>query len=155
MDDSISVVAWIMRLIHVGSALVVAGGLVFQRLVLAPTLADKLSADERAGLYAPLMKRWKLIIHPTIILFLVSGFYSYLAITRFDHEGQGLYHALLGVKVLLAIVFFGLAIVLTSTMDWSVKLRERDGLWWLLFATLAGIVAIAGALRVMPLSTMG
>ena len=142
--------ALVMRLVHIGSAIVVAGGFVFYRLVLVPVLRQSISDEARAELSEPLMRRWKLFVHPTILLFLLSGFYNYLAVTRFQHEGQGIYHALFGIKFLLALIVFALAIVLTSTTEWSKKLREHTGLWWALMAALTSVVVIASYMKVLP-----
>ena len=142
--------ALVMRLIHIGSAIVVVGGFVFYRLVLVPVLNQTMSDEARSELYEPLMRKWKLFVHPTIILFLVSGFYNYIAVTRFEHEGQSIYHALFGVKFLLALIVFALAIVLTSTMEWSTKLRNHAGLWWVLMVALTSVVVLGSYLKVLP-----
>jgi hypothetical protein len=101
------------------------------------------------------MKKWKLLLHPPIILFLVSGMYNYLVVTRFLHEDQALYHALFGVKFLLALVVFALYIVLTSTMKWSEGLREKNILWVLLVLLVTAIVAIAGTMKTLPIVVVG
>ena len=146
----IPLLALLMRWIHVWSTIVVVGGFVFYRFVLVPVSERVLSEDARGTLHEPLMRRWKLFVHPTIILFLFSGFYNYIAVTRFAHEGQGVYHMLFGLKFVLALLAFGLIIVLTSTMAWSTRLRNRKGLWVVLMGTLTGIVLIAGYMKVLP-----
>lgn len=142
----------IMRWIHVGTAVVVAGGVVFYCLVFNPVARKVLSQEERDKLWEPLMRRWKMFIHPPIILFLVSGFYNYMFVTARLHEGQGLYHALFGMKFLLALGVFALAIIMTSTMGWSVKVRAKQGLWMLLLLMVTTVVLIGGFMRVMPTS---
>ena len=140
----------VMRWIHMLSALTMVGGSVFLWLVYLPISSRILSEEERAKLYEPLMRRWKLLVHPTIILFLVSGFYTYIAVTRFQHEGQAIYHMAFGIKFLAAMVVFAFMIILTSTMSWSVKLREHQGLWWAFMASIAVVVLLAGFMRVLP-----
>ena len=140
----------VMRWIHMLSALTMVGGSVFLWLVYLPISSRILSEEERAKLYEPLMRRWKLLVHPTIILFLVSGFYTYIAVTRFQHEGQAIYHMAFGIKFLAAMVVFAFMIILTSTMSWSVKLREHQGLWWAFMASIAVVVLLAGFMRMLP-----
>lgn len=140
----------VMRWIHMLSALTMVGGSVFLWLVYLPISARILSEEERSRIYDPLLQRWKLVVHPTIILFLVSGFYTYIAVTRFQHEGQAIYHMAFGLKFLAAMVVFALLIVLTSTMSWSVKLREHKGLWWVFMVSIAVVVLLAGFMRVLP-----
>jgi hypothetical protein len=57
---------------------------------------------------------------------------------------------LFGVKFLLSLILFALAIVLTSTRKWSESWRERRGAWLVLAATTILIVLIAGLMKVMP-----
>ena len=149
MDAAIALPA-LMRWIHMLSAIAVAGSIFFFLLVLRPAVAKALSAEQHAALREPLMRRWKMLIHPSIVLFLVSGFYNYLAVTAPAHEGQGLYHALFGIKFLLALVLFALAIVLTSTREWSIKMRESRGAWIALGLITLVIVLIAGLMKVLP-----
>lgn len=140
----------LMRWLHVGTAIVVVGGLVFYRLVFVP-IADKvLSDEEREKLREPLMRRWKIFIHASIILFLISGFYNYIYVTSAQHEGQGLYHALFGLKFLLALGVFALAIIMTSTMTWSEKFRKNQALWAVLILLASAVVLIGGYMKVMP-----
>lgn len=140
----------VMRWIHMLSALTMVGGSVFLWLVYLPISSRILSEEERSRLYEPLLRRWKLLAYPTIILFLVSGFYTYIAVTRFQHEGQAIYHMAFGLKFLAAMVVFALMFVLTSTMKWSVKLREHQGLWWVFMASIAVVVLLAGFMRMLP-----
>lgn len=139
-----------MRWIHIGTAIVLVGGLVFYQFVFVPIANKILSDDERERLREPLMRRWKLFIHPPIVLFLISGFYTYAFVTSSQHEGQALYHALFGIKFLLALGVFALGIMLTSTMKWSEQIRSKQALWTLLLLLATAVVLIAGFMRVMP-----
>lgn len=145
----------LMRWIHVGTAIVVVGGLIFYRLVYAPVAERILSEEERERLREPLMRRWKMYIHPPIILFLISGFYNYIFVTSAQHQGQGLYHALFGMKFLLALGVFALLIIMTSTMDWSQKLRKNQALWSVLLVLTAVVVLLGGYMKVMPKAAGG
>ncbi len=140
----------LMRWIHVLTAIVLVGGLIFYRLVFVPVAAKVLSEEEQEKLHVPLMRRWKMFIHPPIVLFLLSGFYNYAFVTSANHEGQALYHALFGVKFLLALGVFALAIVMTSTMGWSENLRKKQALWSMLVLLSVVVVLIGGYLKVMP-----
>lgn len=140
----------LMRWTHVGTAIVVVGALVFYLLVYVPIAKRVLSEEERERLREPLMRRWKMFIHPPIVLFLISGFYNYIFVTSALHQGQGLYHALFGVKFLLALGIFALLIIMTSTMAWSEKMRKKQGLWSVLLVLGAAIVLLGGFMKVMP-----
>ncbi len=149
MDATIALPA-LMRWIHMLSAVTVAGSIFFFVIVLRPAAAKALGADQQAALRDAVMRRWKMIIHPSIVLFLVSGFYNYLNVTAPAREGQSLYHALFGVKFLLSIAVFALAIVLTSTRNWSAHWREGRGAWVVLTVLTFAIVLIAGWMKIMP-----
>lgn len=140
----------LMRWIHIGSAVVVAGSIAFYVLAVLPAAKQAFDGALPDAFRVALMKKWKLLLHPPIILFLVSGMYNYLMITRFLHEDQPLYHALFGVKFLLALAVFALYIVLTSTMKWSEGLRDKQVLWMLLALLVTAIVLIGGVMRTLP-----
>ena len=148
--ESELIFALVMRWTHIVSAVLTVGGTVFISFVLLPAISASLPESERGPFRDAVMKRWKPVFHPFIVLFLLSGFYNFIAVTAPLHQGQPLYHALFGVKFLLAIVFFGLAIVASSTLAWSEKLRARRGIWALLVVTGLLIVLIAGFMKVMP-----
>src|SRR5262245_53396551 len=97
----------IVRWLHVSSAVVGVGALVFLRLVLLPAAAD--SGD---GLAARVIPRAKLLLHTALGLLLLTGFYNlYIVIPKANALGdvKSTYHAVLGTKILLAFILFGTA----------------------------------------------
>lgn len=140
----------IMRWVHILSAIVVAGSILFYVLVYRRAIAGVLSEEDEEKLRWSLMKKWKLLLHPPIILFLISGFYTYMAVTKDMHPDQPIYHMLFGIKFLLALVVFALFIVLTSTMNWSAGIRKINGLWALLSILVVAVVLMGGVMRVLP-----
>lgn len=142
------------RWLHVLAAIVAVGGAFFMRFVLMPTAMSVLSAEEHDRLRTPLLKRWKIVVHSSIAIFLLTGFYNYLAVTRFRHEGQGLYHGLFGLKFCLAIVVFALAIALTSRGEVFAPVRANARLWLAVLVTLAVVVVmLGGVLHTIPASS--
>lgn len=140
----------LMRWIHVGTAIIVVGGLVYYLLVFVPIANRVLSGEERERLRIPLMRRWQMYIHLPVVLFLISGFYNYIYVTSGQHAGQGLYHALFGLKFLLSLGTFALAITMTSTMAWSERFRKNQSLWAVLLLLASTVVLIGGYMKVMP-----
>lgn len=140
----------VMRWLHILSAVVVAGGTLFLVLVVQPGIKRHAPEEARAALEGFILTRWKMVFHPLILVFLITGFYNYLFVTRFLHEGQGVYHALFGVKFLLALVVFVLGIAATSKMAWSERLRTGRGLWALLVASLVAVVLVGGVMKTLP-----
>lgn len=144
-----------MRWLHIFCAVVVAGSIFFYCFAIMPASKKAFDGDMPDAFRVAMMKKWKLLLHPPIILFLVSGMYYYSSVTRFLHDGQPLYHALFGVKFLLALVIFALYIAMTSTMKWSEGIRDKNALWALLVLLVAAVVAIGGVMRVMPIAVAG
>ncbi len=142
--------ALLMRWIHLLCAVAVGGSILFHWIVFAPAARKVLSAEQHAALREALMRRWKMLIHPSILLFLASGFYNYIKITAPLHQEQPLYHALFGTKFLLAIIVFAMAIVLTSTRAWSEKWRQGKLGWTLLALGTVALVLIGGYMKLIP-----
>jgi uncharacterized membrane protein len=136
------------RFLHVGTAIVLLGGSVFLRYVLLPA-AEKIPTDAHDTLRAGLMRTWRIFVHLGVLLLLASGFYNYLVVTAPKHHGDSLYHALMGTKILLALVVFFIAEALVGRAAVFEKMRQNRKTW-LAIAVLLGliIVAISGFLKV-------
>jgi uncharacterized membrane protein len=149
--DSTLLLAIVMRWVHIFSAITAVGGIFFIFFLLTPVAARTLPDRQPELLRAALMKRWRIVVHSTILLFLISGLYNYFFITRLLHPDQPLYHALWGIKVLLSLVIFALAIGLSSDKSWSKRMREQTATWTTLLIILAVIVVlISGVLKNLP-----
>ncbi len=146
-----SMLILVMRWAHILAAVTAVGGVLFIRFVLMPSAAAVLDEETHQKLRAAIMKRWQHIVHTCILLFLVSGLYNYLAVTRFLHDDQPAYHMIFGIKFLLAIVIFALALGLTSTKGWAKVFQEKPKMWTTLLAVLAiAVIALSGVLRNLP-----
>lgn len=147
------IVPLLMRWLHVLSAIVAVGGAFFMLAVLRPSANAVLPEAQHDALRGAVRGRWQRVVHITILLFLISGFYNYLVLMRPQHVDQPLYHALFGIKFLLALAVFTLAIALTSSKDWSARMRSNSGTWLgLLVALAVTVVLISGAMRALPKS---
>jgi uncharacterized membrane protein len=136
------------RWVHIATAIVVLGGTVFMRFVLLPA-ADSLPQAEHDALRAKVVARWRIFVMAGIALFLLSGFYNYLAVAVPKHHGDGVYHAWMGVKIILAFGVFFLASVLVGRSARFEPLRRERKKWLLLLIVLAFlIVLIASYLKV-------
>ena len=148
---AISIVALCMRWAHILSAIVALGGSIFIRFVLMPSAQSVLDEKTHGELRNAVTRRWMKFVHTCILLFLISGFFNYLVITRHDHQGQAIYHMLFGIKFLLALVVFALAVALTSLKNWSASIRANAKMWLgLLIALAVVIVCISGYMRALP-----
>ncbi len=136
------------RITHVATAITLIGGSVFMGLVLMPIAQQKLAEDSLAKLFEGVIGRWKRFVHGGVLLFLLSGFYNYARAVP-NHQGDGLYHALIGTKMILALVVFFLAAGLVGRSKNLAFLRENRRKYTLLLVMVAAvIVAISGFARV-------
>jgi uncharacterized membrane protein len=141
--DASDFVAVLSRWVHVGTAIVLLGGSVFQRFVVLPS-ARSLSEADQQQLGERILMRWKKFVMWGIALLLITGFYNYLSVPRAPK-----YHMLMGIKILVAFAVFFLASALTGRSAGLAAIR-RDASRWLgvLIALSAVVVAIAGYLKV-------
>lgn len=133
----------ISRWAHIGCAIVLIGGSFFVRFALMPALQG-----EAPELTDRIRKRWKKFVHGGIPIFLISGLYNYIQMIP-KHKGDGLYHMLLGTKMILAMVVFYFASVLVGSREGTQKIRDNARKWMgltLLLATI--IVGISGFVKV-------
>lgn len=135
----------ISRWAHLGCAIVLIGGSAFIWLVLQPVLTD-----QNTDLHDRIRSRWKKFVHPGVLIFLISGIYNYVqAIPR--HKGDSLYHALVGIKILLALVVFMLASMLVGSKAGTQKFRDNARHWLGITLLLAAvIVGISGFVKIRP-----
>jgi uncharacterized membrane protein len=138
------------RILHVGTAIVIVGGTFFIRFVLFPAATQNLADDVHARLRGAVIGTWKKIVHSGIVLFLLTGALNYYrVIANGTHKGHPLYHALLGTKILLAMVIFFIASALVGRAPAFEGLRRNAPRWLLVNLLLAAIiVAISGFLKV-------
>ena len=142
-------IAVLSRVAHVGTAIVLVGGSVFTLFVLLPS-ASKLSSESQKALSEGVAKYWKRFVHAGILFLIVSGLYNYMHSIP-NHKGDGLYHALIGAKIILAFIIFFLA---TALVGKSSKLEgiRKDRKKWLSVVVLLGaiIVSISGFVKIRP-----
>lgn len=135
------------RILHVAVAIVLVGGTVFMRFILMPA-AKELPEAEHDQLRQRLLARWKRVVHSGITILLVSGLFNYIQ-QRPNHAGDKLYHALLGTKMLLALLVFFIASALVGRSAAFEKMRQNRAKWLGLIVLLSAlIVGISGFVKV-------
>lgn len=137
----------ISRVVHVGMVIILAGGSFFMWRVLLPSGAE-LPDAEHDKLRAAVTGRWKKFVHIGIGLILISGFYNFARLAP-GHKGDGLYHALVGTKILLAFGVFLIGSALVGKSKAFEPLRQnRARSLAILVALIAVIVTISGFVKV-------
>jgi putative copper export protein len=97
----------IMRWLHLSSMATLLGGMLYWRLVLAPA-SEALSPDTRSALEDKAASIFSPIVFASIAGLLISGVFKYL--TSPGH--QPVYHMLFGIKMLLVLHVFAVAILI-------------------------------------------
>lgn len=135
------------RILHVSTAIVLVGGSVFTLFVLLPSV-KMLTESAHRDFATAVTGRWKRFIYGGIALFLITGFYNYYRAMP-SHRGDSLYHALLGTKMLLALVVFFLASALVGRSAKLEGFRKNKSRWLKAVVIIAAIiVCISGYLKV-------
>jgi uncharacterized membrane protein len=137
----------ITRWLHVTCAVVGIGAFVFWRLVLMPALAAQ-EPGARQALAARLAPRLKTLVHSALGLLLLTGFYNYsVAIPKVRTLAyRSLYHPIIGTKILLALVLFGIATALLSSRSGSGNIGEERSGGLTLILVLAIIILFLSAI---------
>ena len=144
----------ISRIVHIATAITLVGGSVFTLLVLMPS-ARQLSEDAHQRLSTAIGQRWKWFVHLGIVLFLVSGLYNYIRAIP-QHDGDALYHALLGTKMLLALGVFFLAAAMVGRSQKLQGIRNQRAKWLSVLVVLATvIVCISGFVKIRGVDSSG
>lgn len=136
--DSQLVIDVVSRIVHIATAIVLVGGSTFMAFVLLPT-AEQLDVAQHEKLRQLVTGRWKRFVYLGILLFLVTGFYNFYRQLP-NHKGDGLYHALIGIKILLALGLFFIASALVGRSRALEGLRAERARWLKIVVLLAAII---------------
>lgn len=145
--NEISALDVVVRWFHIGSVIVLVGGAFFLRFVLIPA-AEPLPTADHDALRARVTARWRYLVHTLIALILISGFYTVIVKAK---ATVPLWHMLVFVKILLAMVIFFFASALVGRSAGLESFRKNPKPVLLLNLVLALlIVMISGVLRALP-----
>lgn len=137
----------ISRVVHVLTAITLVGGSVFMAFVLGPA-ASALGDEAHDRLREQVIPRWKKFVHGGIALFLLSGLYNYMVMIP-KHKGDGLYHGLVGTKMILALGIFLIASALVGRSKTFEGMRAQRPKWLKILVLLAVlVVGISGFVKV-------
>jgi hypothetical protein len=137
-----------LRWIHILSAITLVGGVFFMKFALLPGLAT-LSADQQKSTATAVRKFWSKCVMATSGLLLISGLVNVARImSTYGSNFDGPYHALLGVKILLALGVFWISAVLSGRSSTAEKFRQKESTWLSLNVVLAiAVVCVAGYMK--------
>jgi len=128
------------RVLHILGAIVLVGGLFYVRAVVTPAAGAGASPD---ALFGGRRAKWAMCIGVATALLLASGVFNYY---NMPENMAGSYHAVIGIKILLAISLFFLAALLAGRTPAAEMLRQNARFWLGVCLALGVAVVILGAI---------
>src|SRR5207247_11158247 len=93
------------------------------------------------------MQRFKRVIHSAIGLLLLTGVYNFIVVlpkvARLEY--RSLYHPIIGTKILLALILFGIITMALSSSPASGNMQERRSGWVTVTVVLALVILLLSA----------
>jgi uncharacterized membrane protein len=136
------VLSAIMRWLHITSAVVVVGGVLYARFVIAPALAT-LAAQDQETLGAAMAARYRSLLYLAMVFLAGTGLYNTIM-----NMGRGpLYQTHLGIKLLLVLHVFAVGLLIVRPKN-PKRSRQMTGM------VISGLVilAISAVLRQLHLN---
>ena len=154
--NSMDALLLLLRWMHIFGVVILVGGLCFSRFALLPALADT-EEDSREKFQERIRQKWLPWVIIGIVLLLVSGLTNFLLFnSTVKSQGWGdgqwmkqtSYHAIFGVKFLLALVVFYFASGLVGRGSGTAWMRSDRARWLGVTLGLAvAIIVLSGWLR--------
>lgn len=138
------------RVLHVGSAALLVGGLFYLRMIVGPQVAAGESSAE--AVFGTRRKWWGITVMATTLLLLASGFYNLFMVIIWPNESlPPLYHMLFGMKFLLALVLLFVAAALGGRSKLAGHMRGALKMWLNLALAVALVIfVLAAVMRFIP-----
>jgi hypothetical protein len=121
----------IVRWIHIASMATLIGGILYGRLVMVPAIST-LAADARESLAETAAALYRPFVIAAVIGLVLSGTINFLSTT--GH--RPIYHMLFGIKILLALHVFAVAILIVQPKN-PRRTRMMTG------ALISGLIIVA------------
>lgn len=145
-------ISLVARWLHILSASLAIGVPIYVRFVLMPALAQ-LDDAQRAAFRETLHSRWRIFVHVMIVIFLATGFWTYLGAQRWrDLEAplRPRYHMLFGIKFLIALGMFFISSALAGRSAALAGMRSNAKMWLGVLIVLGlCVIGIANVMRFM------
>lgn len=147
--QTIELLSLALRWLHILAGMTAVGGMVFIRCVIVPS-REAISPESFQALHSQMRPRWSKIVAVAVGILLVTGLVNYF-INRDLYQLPKWYHALWGVKFLIALVIFFLSSVMAGRSALADRFRVNIRFWLNLNILLAVVVVcISGVLKVAP-----
>lgn len=139
------------RVLHLASAIILVGGIAYLCKVVVPGI-NRDEADIGKQLFSGRRKAWAKWTGISTLLLLVTGFFNFIQIVKANPDLPSAYHAVFGIKFLLAMAVFFLAAILAGKTSGADRFRQRAKMWLTVCLALGmTVVVLASFLRSLHL----
>ena len=135
-------VSGFLQWLHVMAAVLAVGGVFFMRFILYPAMHGQgIDAESRSTVASRILPRFRMMIHTCIAVLLATGTYRFIRqLPKLKDWTE--YHAIFGIKVLLSLVVFGIAIALTMPPAANPNAIQRKREKWMLVNFVLGALVV-------------
>jgi len=152
--DGMDWVGLVLRWVHILAAITLMGGAIFQRFALMPAAAE-LDDETHNRLKAAVRGRWSKLVMMSAAGMLLSGLIN-VGILIANYKLEKPYHAVFGVKFLLALVVLYIASLLAGRSAAAERARQNAKTLLTVNLVLATIViCLGGYLRIIDRTPKG
>lgn len=140
----------LMRVTHILGACILVGATVFMLFALAPALG-KLPDERRREFFAAVRPGWAMVVALGTGLLLISGLYNAAMVSiRYSFPDFN-YNALLGVKIVLALIVFFLAAAVSGRSALAERMQQKLSLWLVItLAVLLVTLSVGAYMKSVP-----
>ncbi len=154
--DEINSLVLILRWLHWAAAIVAVGGAAFMRFALIPAAKQALDPAAHERLREAVRARWAPFVHGSIAVLLITGLLNFYFLVLEPGVKPMPYHAIFGVKFLLAIFVFFIAEALIGKGAGLAAIKQARAGWLIaLLAAAAIIVFLSGVLNQVRMRSPG
>ena len=132
----------VAKFLHVVSAAIALGGIAVILWALLPSLGG-MDAEAAAAVSDQVARRFGAMVWVVIVLLLVTGIYMLVLVTTSGVPSRS-YHAIVGIKILLALAVFGISLGITLPMKGLESRRKNRRRWMIINIHLIAIVFFLG-----------
>lgn len=140
--ESVNWLVLVLRFFHIMAAITAIGGAIFQYFALAPSLGEINDDNQRQQIRERIRNRWAKFVHISIALLLVTGAVNFVLLAMPPKVEPMPYHALFGIKFLLALVIFFIASVLVGKSEGFARMKQAAPKWLGMIILLAMLIVI-------------
>ena len=133
----------LFRWLHVAAACLAIGGAFFIR-VLLPIATRLLDPEHKQGVFLRARRAFKFVVHPAILVLLVSGVYNTMGNWPWYTRNPPLLHGLFGTHLLLALAVITISLVLLAGRE---PIRTHRGWIKVNLVLMALTIAAASSLK--------